>query len=1057
MANDHATTGIIAWFANNSVAANLLMLLIVLLGIAEMGSLRKEAFPSREPDSLSIFISYTSGSAQQSEEGLAIKIEDQLEDVTGIKTITSSSTGSGVTVTIEKQSDYDLDLLLNDVKTKIDAISTFPADAKNPVIEKATREEHSLWIQLYGDTDRYSLQSAANELKSDLLGNSNISKVSISGWLDPMMVIEVNEARLQAYGLSLSDVEQAINSGSSNTMTAVLKNKDISLQLKASQQAYLKDDFAAIPLLTNQKGLHLTIGDIAIIRDTYDDDTSSLSRFQGKDSIGLQVLTTGMDDIGDSVDAAQSVVESWRDNGKLPKGMGLETWYDRSVSIEQRLDLLIKNAGTGILLVFILLALFLNLTVAFWVAMGLPFIFLGTLYFMGDSYVGLSLNEFTTFGFLLALGIVVDDAVVVGESIYSTRAEEGDTVANTIKGTLLVAMPTLFGVFTTVAAFFALSQVSGGLGKLYSQFAAVVSIALILSIIESKLILPSHLSHLNTHRKPPSNPITKTWAKIQSITNGSFIWFANVCYRPMITIALAHRYVVVTLFFALFVLVISMPMTGVVRVSFFPEIPGDTVRAELTMNQDVSFGQTHANLLLIESKAYQTDRELRGDQDSKTGIANIQVLTSSDQAGKVTVELVNNAPYDMNTFTRHWQQLAGMPEGARTLSLKDSPRMSEDLRIELRANDDEILTQAGQAFKTALNAIPAVSGITDNLEPSQPQLHLELNQQGRAMGLTTDMLASQVLQAFSGQVVQRFQRNSDEIEVKVRYPETDRQNPTDVLNAKVRTAEGQVVPLSSVATVSYGYTKESITRIDGQRAVYISADVYKEVLSSTELVSLIQHEIVPTIQKQFPTLGIHFGGEAEEQAETQASMIQMFMFALLIIYMLLAIPLKSYIQPFIIMMAIPFGIVGAILGHWMNDLSLGILSLNGIIALSGVVVNDSLLLVARFNDIRKEMTDIKAAISVACQSRLRAVLLTSFTTFAGLMPLLGETSRQAQFLIPAAVSLGYGIMFATVITLLLVPSLLLIQLDMVALLSRLKTTIFSSSTKVITHVNSLTD
>ena len=1056
MANN-SNGGIIVWFANNSVAANLLMILIILLGVFQMGSLRKEAFPSSEPNSISISVSYKSGSAQESEEGLAIKIEDQLEGVTGIKTITSSSTGSGVTVTIEKQSDYDLDVLLTDVKTKIDAISTFPVDAKNPVISKATREEHSLWIQLYGDSDRYSLQYVANQLKSDLLANSNISKVSISGWLDPMMVIEVDEARLQAYGLSLSNIEQAINSGSSNTMTAVLKNKNLYLQLKASKQAYLKDDFAAIPILENQKGVHITLGDIATIRDTYDDNASSLSRFQGKDSIGLQVVTTGMDDIADSVAGARNVVQAWREAGKLPKGMTMDTWYDRSVNIQERLDLLIKNAGTGIIWVFILLALFLNLTVAFWVAMGLPFIFFGTLYFMGDSYLGLSMNEFTTFGFILALGIVVDDAVVVGESIYSVRLKEGDTLANTIKGTLVVAMPTLYGVFTTVAAFFALSQVSGKLGQLYSQFAAVVSVALILSIIESKLILPSHLSHLNTHRKPPNNVMTKSWAKIQGITNGSFIWFAEICYRPLISIALHYRYAVVTLFLALFVLVMSMPMTGVVRVSFFPSIPGETVRAELTMNQDVSFGQTHANLLLIERMAYQTDRELRGDNDSVSGIANIQVLSSSDQAGKVTVELTKDASYDLNMFTQRWQRLSGMPEGTHTLSIQNSPRMSDALRIELRADDDEILTQAGQAFKTALKAIPAVSGISDNLEPSQPQLHLELNQQGRAMGLTTDMLASQVLQAFSGQVVQRFQRNSDEIEVKVRYPEADRENPTDVMNAKVRTSDGQVVSLSSVATVSYGYTKESITRINAKRAVYISADVDKEVLSSTELVNLIKREVQPGIEKQFPTLGIHFAGEAEQQAETQSSMIQMFMIALLIIYMLLAIPLKSYIQPFIIMTAIPFGIVGAILGHWINDLSLGILSLNGIIALSGVVVNDSLLLVSRFNDIRKEMSDLKAAISVACESRLRAVLLTSFTTFAGLMPLLGETSHQAQFLIPAAVSLGYGIMFATVITLLLVPSLLLIQLDALTFLSRLKNVIFPSDTQVDLHANSLTD
>jgi multidrug efflux pump subunit AcrB len=1045
---NNSQNGIIAWFANNSVAANLLMILVVLLGVLEMGSLRKEAFPSREPDTITVTISYDSGSAKQSEEGLAIKIEEQIENVIGIKTITTTSTGSGITVSIEKKSDYDIDTLLRDVKTEIDAISTFPADAKNPVIEKAIREEHALWIQLYGDTDRHTLQYVANQLKSELLAKSTVSQVDISGWLDPMMVIEIDEGQLQAYNLSLSDVEQAINAGSSNTMTAVLKNEDIYLQLKASEQAYLKDEFANISLLTTQSGLNITMGDIAMIRDTFDDDTSSLSRFQGHDSIALEVITTGLDDISDSVDGAKEVVDAWLAADKLPKNMSLASWYDRSTNIEQRLDLLIKNAATGIVLVFILLALFLNLTVAFWVALGLPFVFFGTLYFMGDTYMGLSLNEFTTFGFLLALGIVVDDAVVVGESIYTTRSEQGDTIANTVKGTMHVAIPTLFGVLTTVAAFFALSQVSGGLGQLYSQFAAVVSIALILSVIESKLILPAHLSHLNTHRKPSTNVIVAGWNKIQSASNGSFLWFAKHCYKPIINKALNYRYAITILFFAFFVLIITLPMTGAIRMSFFPQIPGDTVRAELTMNQDVSYGQTHRNLAFIEQKAYQADKDLRGDSDSDVAIANLQVLTSSDQAGKITVELVKNPPYSMNEFTLHWQKLTGMPEGTRTLSVQNSPRMSEALRIELRADDDEILNQAGAAFKTALNTIPAVSGINDNLEPSQPQLHIELNQQGRAMGLTTDMLASQVLQAFSGQVVQRYQRNSDEIEVKVRYPEKDRENPTDVLNAHVRTSDGHVVPLVSVANVTYGYTKESITRIDGQRAVYISADVNKEALSSTELVALIKRELVPDIERQFPTLGIHFAGEAEQQAETQSSMIEMFIVALLIIYILLAVPLKSYIQPFLIMMAIPFGVVGAILGHWWNDLPLGILSLNGIIALSGVVVNDSLLLVARFNDIKDDYTDIKQAVATACSGRLRAVLLTSFTTFAGLMPLLGETSRQAQFLIPAAVSLGYGIMFATVITLILVPSLLLIQLDIVQLLTRAKHALFPSSNEV---------
>lgn len=1032
MANKTYSSGIISWFASNPVAANLLMILIIVLGVFESGHLRKEAFPSREPNTLTISVSYDSGSAKQSEEGLAIKIEEQLEDVIGIKQITSSSTGTGVTVTVEKQSDYNLDTLLRDVKTKVDAISTFPAEAKNPVIDKGGREEHSLWLQLYGDTDRHSLQQLAYNLKNDLVANDNISRVNISGWLDPMMAIEVDDGKLQSYGLSLSDVERAVNAGSSNTMTAVLRNKTVYLQLKASEQAYLKQDFADIPLLTLADGKQLLLGEVANIKDTFDDSTSVLARFQGHDSIALQVITTGQDDITNSVEAAKKVALQWQNDGKLPANVTLATWYDRSESIKQRLSLLVKNAMTGIAMVFILLALFLNLTVAFWVAMGLPFIFFGTLYFMGDSYAGLTLNEFTTFGFLLALGIVVDDAVVVGESVYDVRSKEGDTLANTIKGTMIVAVPTLFGVFTTVAAFFALSQIEGGLGKLYAQFAAVVTICLILSIIESKLILPAHLAHLNTRRQRSERGIVKVWHGIQHTMDTGLQWFNQRCYRPVIQFALNYRYAVTILFIAMFIFVMSMPVTGIIRLSFFPTIPGDTVRAELTMQNDASFGLTHSDLLTMESLAYESDKDLGGDGD----IANLQILSDSDQSGKVTVELKDSAPYDITTFTRHWQQRIGLPEGARAVSVRSSHGSTEDLRIELRANDDQILSLAGNDVKQLLSTIPAVSGINDNLQPGQPQLQLKLNQQGRALGMTTNELAIQILQGFSGQVVQRYQRNSDEIEVKVRYPEAERQNAADVLNSRVRTPNGDVVPLSSVATVTFGYTRDSITRIDKKRAVYISADVNKDQLSTTELVSQLQSSEVAKLLRKYPGLDIHFAGEAEEQAETQSSMVQMSIIALLVIYILLAIPLKSYIQPVLIMTAIPFGIVGAVLGHWMNDLTLGILSLNGIIALSGVVVNDSLLLVSRFNDIRDEYTDVKQAITVACRGRLRPVLLTSVTTFAGLAPLLSETSRQAQFLIPAAVSLGYGIMFATIITLILIPSLLLIQIDIASLFKR---------------------
>lgn len=1032
MSDRHSGGGIIAWFAANPVAANLLMLLVIALGVVSLETTRREAFPSLEPDSITVSVTYDSGDARQAEEGIAIKIENQLEDVVGIKSISSSATGSGATVTITRQADHDLDVLLEDVTAAVDAISTFPADARNPIIEKARREQRALWLQLYGDTDRHTLQQLATDLKSDLLARDNISQVTVNGWLDPMISVEIDEGRLQSHGLTISDVENAINEGSASTSTAVLRNDTTYVQLMASAQAYEATEFAKIPLITDVDGRTILLGQVAKITDGFDDSSSMLSRFNGHDSIALQVISTGSDDITRTVDAALAVVQDWQDRALLPRAVELTAWADRSTSIEQRLDLLVSNAITGIGLVFILLALFLNLRVAFWVAAGLPFIFFGTLHFMGDAYLGLTLNEFTTFGFIMALGIVVDDAVVVGESIYTERRSQGDTLSSTIRGTLRVAVPTLFGVFTTVVAFAALSQTSGRLGSLYSQFAYIVGLCLVLSVVESKLILPAHLSHLDTRVKSGHRLPFSIWPAMQAGADSALQWFSNRIYRPVIDGAIRHRYAVLLLFVALFVWVIAMPFTGSVRLSFFPEISGDTVRASLLMQNDTSYGQTHRNLALMEDGAHDADRQLRGGTGS-SAIANLQIYAGDDQSGQIVVELAEDSPYNIREFTRVWRQTVGLPEGARSINIRNSPVGISALRVELRANDDVLLKQAGEAMREALESYPGISGIEDNLEPGQPQLQLAVNAQGRALGFTTEMLAKQVLQAFSGQVVQRFQRNDDEIEVKVRYPAEDRQNLADVLDARVRTVDDVVIPLAAVASVTQGYDRDTINRIDGRRAVYISGEVDRDTLSATELVASLKDSVVPAIQSRYPGVTVYFAGEAEQQAETQASMLQMFLFAMLGIYMLLAIPLKSYIQPVLIMTAIPFGIVGAILGHRIYDLSLGILSLNGIIALSGVVVNDSLLLVSRFNSLRTESGSLTAAITEACRDRLRPVLLTSITTFAGLMPLLGETSFQAQFLIPAAVSLGYGILFATVITLVLIPVLLSIQHDVAGL------------------------
>lgn len=1024
--------GIIGWFARNPVSANLLLISVVVMGLLSSGSIRKEAFPSMDPDTIRVSMTYDSGVPKLAEEGIAVKIEDALEGVPGIKRITSTSNATGSEVTVEKKSDYSLDTLLTDVKNKVDGIYNFPADAEKPVITKGRRQDHAIWVQLYGDLDRLSLQALAERLKVDLLAKPGISDVSMVGKAEPMISVEIDEGKLQAYSLSLSDVANAINQESSTALTTSLRNGEKVIRLKSAQQAYHSAEFAAIPLVSASNGAHISLGDVANVQDTFEDDPFVLSRYNGKNGIAIELLMDEYGDVTKIVEQANQVVANWNATGKLPANVKLVTWYDKSTMITERLSLLTTNALTGIALVFVVLAIFLNFRVAFWVAAGLPFIFFGTLYFMTDTYTGMTINEMTTFGFIMALGIVVDDAVVVGESVYTTRQAEGDTLVSTIKGTLKVAIPTIFGVLTTVAAFGALSQVSGGLGKLYAQFGTIVTICLLLSVVESKLILPAHLAHLNTHKKSKDH---NWWSRIQHFADSGLMWFNQKVYRPTIGWALRFRYAVVLFFIALFILVVGMPMTGAVRVAFFPSMPADVVSASMSMQTDASFGQTASNLDWLEKTAMQADEQLSNGAES--GIASIQVVASGDDSGSVDVQLSQSSQYNVKAFADVWQILAGSPEGIKKLRIMASQQMVDNFKVEIKAMDESSVLAAGEQFKQALQKIAGVSGINDNLSPGQPLLRFELTEQGRALGMNTAELSAQILRLFGGEVVQRFQRDKDEVKVRVRYPENARKTLADVKVANVRLSDNTVVPLSSVANIISDYQQDEITRIDNLRAVYISAAVDVEQISSNELVATVQRTVIPSLEAQYPGLAIHFAGEAEQQAETTSSMGGMFMLALIAIYVLLAVPLKSYIQPVLIMTAIPFGIVGAILGHWWNDLTMSILSMNGILALSGVVVNDSLLLVSRFNELREEGLSVSDAITESCTSRLRAVLLTSFTTFGGLVPILSETSKQAQFLIPAAASLGYGILFATVITLILIPALLYIQSEIKQVLKNL--------------------
>lgn len=1075
-ANAHGIlASMISWFAHNPIAANFLMLLVIVLGFNSYQHINKESFPELEPNFVGVNVAYNTGDAKQNEEGITLKIENALEQIDGIKRITSFSQPTGSRVTVEKRSDYPLDELVKDVKNAVDSIPNLPANAEKPVITEASFLKDALWVDIFGDVDKRVLMTTAQRLKTALLKQPDIADVRFSGMPEQIISVEVADSQLQRYGLTISDISNIINAESVTSLSTSIRDGKKKIRLAAAEQGYFAEDFAQIPIKTFANGTQLKLADVASIQESIEDDPQILARYNGKATVGIKMYSDKNTDIAKLVQQAKTVVDAWQP--KLPQGVQMVYWLDQSKNINERLQLLFGNAMFGFALVFIILALFLHIKIAFWVAAGLPFIFFGTFIFMGDSFVGLTINYITTFGFIMALGIVVDDAVVVGESIYTVRQRFGDTVASTVAGTLAVSKPTILGVITTVVTFLSLANITGDMGKIYAQFGYVVSFCLLLSIVESKFILPAHLAHLNTqsnhidnHTQSNQQPSTlaryNPWRYLQK---GADILMqrANSGFQRLISLLLRFRYATLLVLLATFVLVVGMPLSGKIRMVFFPDIPGDIFMVQSEVTSEAGYRQNHANLAEIEQRLYEVDKALvqKAAQDTtasekaakentsnttaaqqgkqphahtenvnplsaKTGLKSVQVYSDSDLKGRILIELKPNAPYDSAALIKQWESKTGIPAGTQSIKFISNFMRGDNFKVEIQADDMQSISAAGRKLKEILQSTKGVSGIEDNLTPNQPQIRFRLTPDGRALGFTTAEVAKQVLQNFGGGVVQRFQRDKDEVKVRVRYPEEARTSLASVQTANVRTPSGHVVPLSTVATMSQEFTTEQIRRIDGQRAGFITAQINKDIIAPAELVQQIQKNDVPALKAQFPSIDISFAGEAEQEAETAASMKSTFAITLLIIYMILAIALNSYTQPLLIMAVIPFGIVGAILGHWISGLSISIFSLNGILALTGVVINDSLLLISKFNENRRQGMFASAAIAEAAASRFRAVVLTSLTTFFGLIPLLFETSRQAQFLKPAAASLAYGILFATVITLVLIPLLVNISQDL---------------------------
>jgi multidrug efflux pump subunit AcrB len=1027
--NQGSGSGVIAWFIRNPVATNLLMVCILVAGIITAINIRTEAFPAFPPNSVSVDVTFIGGTPEEVEEGVTVKIEEALDGIEGIKEINSSVSGSGTSVTVTMVEGYDLKSLKDDIKLKVDAITSFPDLAEKPIIKEQAFERRVLSLELFGPTDHQTLKQVAERVRDELMLSEGINKVDISGAKDYEVNIEVSEQRLREYDLTLQDIASAIQNNSVNLSGGSIKADSRTINVKTDQQAYFGNEFSDLVIRESATGKVLRLRDVAEIKDGFT-ESDTFSRYNGQPSIQLQVKLLSNDSITRAADSVKQSLSGIQNQKWFPANIETAIWNDESDVINDRLSLMLGNALTGIVLVLIMLTLFLHIKVAFWVALGIPIAFSGALFVMGPSVADYSLNVLTTFGFIVVLGIVVDDAIVIGENIYSAKQEAGvndpDPILTTIRATQEVALPATFGVLTTVAAFLPLTLIRSQFGEILGSIAAIVIFCLLFSLIESKLILPAHLANIKIKNKEQRSAGRWQWFQ-KRIDNGLNSFIKNQ-YRPTLIKAISNKFITVCLFTALLITTIGLIPAGLVRTSFFPDVEAETSVADLEMQSGMGAALTDMATQKIERAAQQVNdnaKQLFGSEQPP--IQSIYAFNSSDQKSKTYIQLSVNPDrtYSSQDVVNAWREYIGPITGSKSLEIYAlGPGAGVDIQVEMSSANYGELALAASDLKKKIGEYQGVYDLKTSYDDGTLEYVFALNQEGQSLGLNQTDVARQIRYALFGFEAQRIQRGKDEVRVKVRYPKSERDQLSDLQNIRIRTPQGNSIPLMQIGAFEPQLALTSISRIDKKRVVFVSGRVDKQLTTSSEVLGDLRQNFLPVLEQKYPDLSIDFGGQAREQSTAVISLIQGFALSMVLIYALLAIPLKSYLQPLIIMSIIPFGVIGAIIGHMLLGIPLGLLSFFGILALSGVVVNDSLVLVNRYNNLRDNDLSYFDAIEQAAQSRFRAIILTSLTTFMGLSPLVFEGSFQAQFLVPMAVSLAFGILFATLITLIIVPVVL---------------------------------
>lgn len=1016
---DKQQSGLIAYFANNSVAANLMMFFIILMGFVSYFTIQRQMFPSIEINYITINANYPGASPQEIEEGILIKIEEAIKDITEVEKGVSRAFRNGGSLTLEIDPDENLPEVLDKVKLRVDGIATFPAGMEPVTVSQIEFQQDVINMALVGDLPLTQLKPIARQIETELLQLKNVSLVNLST-PDDEIAVEIQPVQLRKYNLTLNQVSDAIRRYSANISAGQLKTDSGVISVRVENQFYKGDEFRQIPVKVGNNGAKVLLGDIAEIKDQFVEGERYF-KMSGANAISLSVKATKDQNM---IPVAESVKKFIAERNKtLPPGVKLETIVDMTYYLNARLDMMLKNLLQGAILVALMLSLFLRFKLALWVMVGLPVCFLGAMMMM--PMVGVSINIVSLFAFIMVLGIVVDDAIVIGESAASEIERSGPGVTSVVRGAQRVATPATFGVLTTIAVFAPFTLSSGPESAFFVSIAAVSILCLIFSLIESKLILPAHLAHTHFSDVKPDG--------FRAKFNDRFFGFVNGPYQHFILKCVEWRYAVFAVFFALLMISVGLLAGNYVRVVPTPKVPHDFPTIRIEMNDNVSDTQTISALQSIESVIMQIDKQTQAE-NGQTMIRDMLVFNQGRTEGQLVVPLVDEELRPYNTFelSRRWREALPEIPGLKSINIQDDVNgggNDGEFGYLLFGPDIGTLNAAGRQFIAMLQQQKGLFDISSTIDPASKEVQISLKPVAYDLGLNLTNIANQVGASFYGGEAQRVIRNGEEVRVMVRYPKLTREAYSSLKYTVITTPNGKEVMLGDVVDLVEKPGISYIRREGGYRSVYVWGAIDEEVVEPDAVVKSVKEELLPKLKELFPTVKSELGGSIEEQ-QAQANEQKLFFIAgMFIVYILLAVPLKSYFQPLIIMSVIPFSMVGAIWGHFSFGLDISLMSTFGLIAAAGVVINDSLVMTDFVNQMRAQGASIKDAVTKAGCARFRAITLTSITTFVGVLPIMFETSLQARFVIPMAVALGFSVLFATLVTLVLVPCMYLILQD----------------------------